>query len=181
MMYGDAALGFRAWTRRELRGIRRLTESPIACHAEAVCEGRPILLCSLRFRRGSLSFAWPFPRLWSSSVTISTDFLPLFGSGRSGPATFLAFLTQLLPVQIGLELFIGKTTAQTSGGNCQCRCNFYWPATRYHVPWAFWQRIAVRKRKLATPRSTLMRHILSYRGRLRSSNAEVAESSCCCA
>ena len=72
----------------------------------------------------------------------------LFGSGRSALTTFLAFLTQLLLVQIGLELFIGKTTAQTSGGNCQCRCNFYWSATRHHMPWAFIQRIAVRKRKL---------------------------------
>src|SRR5436305_1451562 len=42
------------------------------------------------------------------------------------------------------------------------------------MPWAFRQRIAVRKRKLTTSRSTLMRHSLSYRGRLRSSNAEVA-------
>ena len=96
------------------------------------------------------------------------------GSGRSSLATFLAFLTQLLLVQIGLELFIGKTTAETSGGNCQCRCNFYWPATRYHMPWAFRQRIAIRKRKLTTTRSTLMRHTLSYRDRLKSSNAEVA-------
>jgi len=95
--------------------------------------------------------------------------------------TFPAFLAQLLRVQIGLVLFIGKTTAETSGGNGQCRCNFYWPATWYHMPWAFRQRIAIRKRKLTTTRSTLMRHSLSYRGRLRSSNAEVAESSCCCA
>src|SRR5438094_759283 len=86
-------------------------ESPIACHAEAVREGRSILLCWLRFRRGSFSFAWPCPRLWSSSVTNGTDFLLLFGSGRSAPATFLASLTQLLLVQIGLVLFIGKTTA----------------------------------------------------------------------
>ncbi len=86
-------------------------ESPIACHAEAVCEGRSILLCWLRFRRGFLSFAWAFPRLWSSSVTNSTGFLLLFGSGRIAVATFLAFLTQLLLVQIGLVLFIGKTTA----------------------------------------------------------------------
>src|SRR5438046_9105809 len=42
------------------------------------------------------------------------------------------------------------------------------------MPWAFRQRIAIRKRKLTTTRSTLMRHILSYRGWLRSSNAEVA-------
>src|SRR5438874_12609495 len=41
-------------------------------------------------------------------------------------------------------------------------------------PWAFRQRIAVRKRKLTTTRSTLMRHTLSYRGRLESSNAKVA-------
>ena len=153
-------------------------ESPIACHAEAVCEGRSILLCSLRFRCGSLSFAWPFPRLCSSSVTNSTA---LFGGGRSALASFLAFFTQLLLMQIGLVLFIGKTTAETSGGNGQCRCNFYWPAARYHMPWAFRQRIAIRKRKLTTTRSTLMRHTLSYRGRLKSSNAEVAESSCCCA
>ena len=79
--------------------------------AEAMCEGRSILLCWLRFCRGSLSFAWPFPRLWSSSVTNSTDFLFLFGSGRIALATFFAFLTQLLLVQIGLEFFIGKTTA----------------------------------------------------------------------
>src|SRR5213080_4548993 len=149
-------------------------ESPIACHAEAVCEGRSILLCWLRFRRGSFSFARPFPRLWSSSVTNSTDFLLLFGSGRSAPATFLASLTQLLLVQIGLVLFIGKTAAETSGGNGQCRRNFYRPATRYHMPWAFRQRIAIRKRKLTTTRSTLMRHSLSYRGSLKSSNAEVA-------
>ena len=77
-------------------------------------------------------------------------------------------------MQIGLELFIGKTTAETSGGNCQCRCNFYWPATRYHMPWAFRQRIGIRKRKLTTRRSTLMRHSFSYRDRLKSSNAEVA-------
>ena len=85
--------------------------APIACHAEAVREGRLILLCGLRFRRGSLSFAWLFPRLWSSSVTNSTGFLLLFGSGRIALATFLAFLTQLLLVQISLVLFIGKTTA----------------------------------------------------------------------
>ena len=133
-----------------------------------------ILLCRLRFRRGCLSFTWPFPRLWSSSVTNSTDFLLLFGSGRIALTPFLAFFTQLLPVQISLELFKGKTTAETSGGNCQCRCNFYRPATRYHMPWAFRQRIAIRKRKLTTTRSTLMRHSLSYRDRLRSSNAEVA-------
>src|SRR4029077_3991118 len=114
-----------------------------------------------RFRRGCLSFAWPFPGLWSSSVTNSTDFLLLFGSGRIAPATFLAFFTQLLLVQIGLELFIGKTTAETSGGNCQCRCNFYRSATRHHMPWAFVQRIAIRKRKLTTTRSTFMRHSLS--------------------
>jgi hypothetical protein len=89
-----------------VEGVSR--ESPIACHAEAVREGRSILLCCrLRFRRGCLSFAWPFPRLWSSSVTNSTDFLLLFGGGRIAPATFLAFLAQLLLVQIGLELFIG--------------------------------------------------------------------------
>ena len=146
--------------------------SPGAWKATVRCEGRSILYC--RFRRGSLSFAWPFPRLCSSSVTNSSRFLLLFGSGRIALATFLAFLTQLRLVQIGLELFIGKTTAQTSGGNCQCRCNFYWPATRYHMPWAFRQRIGIRKRKLATRRITLMRHSLSYRGRLRSSNAEVA-------
>src|SRR5205814_8079710 len=130
-----------------------------------------ILRCRLRFRRGCLAFTWPFPRLWSSSVTDGTDFLLLFGRGRIAPAPFLAFLTQLLLVQIGLVLFIGKTTAQTSGGNCQGSCNLYWPATRYHMPWAFRQRIAIRKRKLTTTRSTLMRHILSYRGQLRSSNA----------
>src|SRR6266581_1273342 len=107
----DAALGVGAWRRRELRRAFSVPEAPIACHAEAVCEGRPILLCSLRFRRGFLSFARPFPRLWSSSVTISRNFLLLFGSGCSAPATFLAFLTQLLLVQIRLELFIGKTTA----------------------------------------------------------------------
>src|SRR5207248_5842271 len=85
-------------------------ESPIACHAEAVCEGRSILRCWLRLRRGCLSFAWRFPRLCSSAVTNSADFLLLlFGSGRSAPATFLAFFTQLLLVQIGLELFVGKT------------------------------------------------------------------------
>ena len=53
-------------------------------------------------------------------------------------------------VQICPELFIGKTTAQTSGGNCQRRCNFYWPATKHHMPRAFRQRIRIRKRKLAT-------------------------------
>src|SRR5205823_9389825 len=79
--------------------------------AEAMCEGRSILLCWLRFCRGSLSFAWPFPRLWSSSVTNSTGFVLLFGGGRSVLAPLLAFFTQLLLVQIGLELFIGKTTA----------------------------------------------------------------------
>jgi hypothetical protein len=133
-----------------------------------------ILRCRLRFRRGCLSLAWPFPRLCSSSVTNSTDFLLLFGSGRIALAPFLAFLTQLLLVQISLELFIGKTTAETSGGNCQCRSNFYWPPTGYHMPRAFRQRIAIRKRKLTTTRSTLMRHNLSYRDRLTSSNAEVA-------
>src|SRR6266487_5332424 len=149
-------------------------ESPIACHAEAVREGRSILLCWLRFRRGCLSFTWAFPRLWSSSVTNSTGFLLLFGSGRIALAPFLAFLTQLLLVQIRLELFIAKTTAQTSGGNGQCRCNFYWPATRHHMPWALRQRIAIRKRKLTTTRSTLMRHTLSYRDWLRSSNTVAA-------
>jgi hypothetical protein len=117
----------------------------IACHAEAVCEGRSILRCWLRFRRGCLSFAWPFPRFCSSCLTNSRDFLLRFGSGRITLATFLAFPAQMLLVQIGLELFIGKTTAETSGGNCQCRCNFCWPATRYHMPWAFRQRIGIRK------------------------------------
>src|SRR5882724_6970519 len=135
-------------------------QSPIACHAEAVCEGRSILLCWLRFRRGCLSFARRFPRLCSSSVTNSTA---LFGGGRSALATFLAFLTQLLLVQIGLVLFIGKTTAETSGGNGQCRCDFYRTTTRHHMPWAFIQRIAIRKRKLTTTRITLMCHSLSYR------------------
>src|SRR5882672_684264 len=134
-------------------------ESPIA-----------ILLCWLRFRRGCLSFAWPFPRLCSSSVTNSTDFLLLFGGGRIALAPFLAFLTQLLLMQIGLELFIGKTAAETSGGNCQGRCDFYWPATRYHMPRAFRQRIAIRKRKLTTTRSTLMRHSLSSAGISETSN-----------
>src|SRR5207244_10418552 len=110
------------------------------------------------------------------SVTNSTDLLLLFGSGRrSALAPFLAFLTQALLVQIGLVFFIGKTTAQTSGGNCQCRCNLYRPPTRYHMPRAFIQRIGIRKRKLTTTRSTFMRHSLSYRCRLRSSNAEVAD------
>ena len=127
--------------------------------------------CWLRY---SLSFARPFPRLCRCSVTNSTDFLLLFGSGRIALATVLASLTQLLLVQIGLELFIGEATAETSGGNCQCRCNFYWPPTGYHMPRAFRQRIAIRKRKLTTTRSTLMRHNLSYRGRLKSSNAEAA-------
>ena len=171
----DAALGLRAWKRRGLRGafgVPRITA--IAYHAEGVCEGRSILRCWLRFGRGSLSFARRFPRLWSSSVTNSTGFLLLFGSGRSALPTFLAFLTQLLLVQIGLVLFIGKTTAKASGGNGQCRCNFYWPAARYHMPWAFIQRIGIRKRKLTTTRSTFMRHSLSYGCRLKSSNAEVA-------
>ena len=150
------------------------SQSPIACHAEAVCEGRSILRRRLGFRRGFLSFAWPFPRLWSSSVTNSTGFLLLFGSGRIALTTFLAFLTQLLLVQIGLVLFIGKTTAETSGGNGQCRRNFYRTTTRYHMPRAFIQRIGIRKRKLTTTRSTFMRHILSYRGWLKSSNAQVA-------
>ncbi|PYJ94678.1 MAG: hypothetical protein DME62_03465 [Verrucomicrobia bacterium] len=70
----------------------------------------PILRCRLRLRRGCLSFAWRFPRLWSSSITTSTEFLFLFGSGRIALTTFLAFFTQLLFVQIGLVLFIGKTT-----------------------------------------------------------------------
>ena len=126
-----------------------------------------ILRCSLRY---SLSFAWPFPSLCSSSLRNSTGFLLLFGSGRIALAPFIAFLMQLLLVQISLVLFIGKTTAETSGGNGQCRCNFYWAATRYHMPWAFGQRIAVRKRKLTTTRSTFMRHSLSYRDWLRSSN-----------
>jgi hypothetical protein len=117
--------------------------------------------CWLRFRPGSLSFAWRFPRLCSSSLTNSRHFLILFGSGRIALAPFIAPLTQLLLVQIGLELFIGKTTAETSGGNGQRRCNFYWPATRYHMPRAFRQRIAIRKRKLTTTRSTLLRHSLS--------------------
>jgi hypothetical protein len=127
----------------------------------------------LRFRRGCFSFAWPFPSLWSSSVTNSTDFLVLFGRGRIALPPFLAFLTQLLLVQIGLVLFISKTTAETSGGNGQSRCDFYWPAPRYHMPRAFIQRIVIRKRKLTITRSTLMRHTLSYRGRLESSNAVV--------
>ncbi len=111
--------------------------APIACHAEAVCEGRSILRRRLRFRRGFLSFARRFPRLWSSSVTNSSGFLLLFGSGRIALAPFLAFLTQLLLVQIRLELFIGKTTTETSGGNCQRRCDLHWPATRCDVPWTF--------------------------------------------
>jgi hypothetical protein len=42
------------------------------------------------------------------------------------------------------------------------------------MPWAFRQRIAIRKRKLTTTGSTLMRHSFSYRDWLKSSNAEVA-------
>jgi hypothetical protein len=42
------------------------------------------------------------------------------------------------------------------------------------MPRTFRQRIAIRKRKLTTSRSTLMRHSLSYRDWLKSSNAEVA-------
>src|SRR6266705_330938 len=42
------------------------------------------------------------------------------------------------------------------------------------MTWAFRQRIAIRKRKLTTTRSTLMRHSLSYRDRLRSSNTVAA-------
>src|SRR5207248_11446039 len=56
----------------------------------------------------------------------------------------------------------------------QCACSLYWSTTRHHMPWAFRQRIAIRKRKLTTTRSTLMRHSFAYRGRLESSNAEVA-------
>src|SRR5690349_17443367 len=66
---------------------------------------------SLRFPRGCLSFAWPFPSLGRSSVTNSSDFLLLFGGGRVAPVPFLPFLTQLLLVQIALVLFVGKTTA----------------------------------------------------------------------
>src|SRR5207247_11326956 len=90
-------------------------KSPIACHAEAVREGRSILLCWFRSRRGALAFTWRFPRLCTSSVTNSTGFLLLFGSGRIALATFLAFLTHLLLVQIGLELFLVKTTSGLSG------------------------------------------------------------------
>src|SRR5207244_8115761 len=52
MMHGDAALGLRAWTRLGLRVVKPVLsgvegvpprEAPIACHAEAVCEGRSIL------------------------------------------------------------------------------------------------------------------------------------------
>jgi hypothetical protein len=81
------------------------------------------LLRWLRFRRGFLSFAWPFTRLCCSSVMSSGDLL-LFGGSPIALATFLASLTQLLLVQIRLEFFIGKTTAETSGGNGQGRCNF---------------------------------------------------------
>jgi hypothetical protein len=42
------------------------------------------------------------------------------------------------------------------------------------MPRAFRQRIGIRKRKLTTRRITLMRHSLSYRDRLQSSNAQVA-------
>jgi hypothetical protein len=41
------------------------------------------------------------------------------------------------------------------------------------MPGAFIQRIGIRKRKLTTTRSTLMRHGLSYGCQLISSNAEV--------
>ena len=54
----------------------------------------------------------------------SGDLLLLFGRGRITLATFLALLARLLLVQIRLEFFIDKTTAQTSGGNGQSRCNF---------------------------------------------------------
>jgi hypothetical protein len=91
----------------------------------------------LRFRRGSLSFTWPFPRLWSSSITNSSDFLLLFGSGRSAPSTFPAFLTQLLLAQISPKLFISKTAAQTGSSNCEGSCDLHWPLARCHVPWTF--------------------------------------------
>ena len=42
------------------------------------------------------------------------------------------------------------------------------------MPWTFIQRIAVRKRKLTIRRSTFMRHTLSYRDWLGSSNTVVA-------
>ena len=42
------------------------------------------------------------------------------------------------------------------------------------MPRAFRQRIGIRKRKPTTRRITLMRHNLSYGGRLKSSNAKVA-------
>src|SRR5437588_6646976 len=63
-----------------------------------------ILLCWLRFRRDSLSFAWPFRRLWGGSVTNGPAFLLLLEAARGarlGP--FLAFLTHLLLSQVGLE------------------------------------------------------------------------------
>src|SRR5260370_22384482 len=74
-----------------------------------------ILLCWLRFCRGSLSFAWPFRRLWSGSVTKSTDFLLLFGSGRrSALAPFLAFLTQLLLSPVGPDFPVHPSAAPPS-------------------------------------------------------------------
>lgn len=99
-----------------------------------MCEGRSILLCWLRFRGGSFSFTWPFRRLCSSSVTNSTDFVLLFGSGRGARATFLA---ELLLAQISPKLFISKTAAQTGSSNCKRSCNLNWPLARCHVPWTF--------------------------------------------
>src|SRR6266516_4697466 len=91
-------------------------KSPIACHAEAVREGRSILLCWFRSRRGALSFAWRFPRLCRSSVTNSTDFLLLFGGGRIALATLLAVLTQLRQLPVPPQFLLVRDQAPYAMG-----------------------------------------------------------------
>src|SRR4051794_27910976 len=84
---GPRAAHRKPLTMHQRRGLNRVRR-----RADAERRGlrsRSILGCWLRFRRGSLSFAWPFPSLWSSSVTNSTDFLPPFGRGRIALPTFL--------------------------------------------------------------------------------------------
>jgi hypothetical protein len=121
-----------------------------------------ILYC--RLRRGSFPCARPL--LSDAPFTRSGFGLPL--------SRFFAFLAPLLLIQIPSEPLISKTAAEAGSSNCKCSCDLNWPAARCHVPWTFVQRIFIRKRKLTTSCTTLMRHSLSYRDWLGSSNAEVA-------
>jgi hypothetical protein len=130
-------------------------ESPIACHAEAVGEGRSILYC--RFCRGSLSF--PRPLLSDAPFTHNGCGF-LFFPRLPG---FFAFLAKLSLIQISSEPLVSKTAAEAGSSNCQCSRDLNRPAARSHVPRTFVQRIFIGKREPASRCIALTRHNWLFR------------------